>query len=100
MVIYRAKPTSSDGETASFGADEDEYDPSGDSIMSFPNIAFEKIAPGVAITGLLIAIKFCPANSEEYAVRDSAVTGYLYFADVDESRKKFALPAQEQSQAD
>ncbi|KAK3070515.1 Cleavage polyadenylation factor subunit clp1 [Teratosphaeriaceae sp. CCFEE 6253] len=90
MVVYRAKP-SSESETANFGADEDDYDPSGDSTMhssSHTTAIFERVAPSVAMTCALIAIKFCPANSEEFAVRDSTVMGYLYVADVDEARRK------------
>ncbi|TKA82476.1 hypothetical protein B0A55_02192 [Friedmanniomyces simplex] len=89
LAIYRAKPTSGETEKISFGADEDDdYDPSGSSTTTSANTAFEKVTPSVAMTGSLIAIKFCPANSEEDTVRDSAVMGYLYVADVDEARKK------------
>ncbi|KJX92578.1 mRNA cleavage factor complex II protein Clp1 [Zymoseptoria brevis] len=49
---------------------------------------FEKTTPTAAMTGSLVAIKFCTGSSEEYAVRDSAVMGILYVADVDEVRKK------------
>ncbi|KAK0259640.1 Cleavage polyadenylation factor subunit clp1 [Friedmanniomyces endolithicus] len=90
MTVYRARPTSADtSEKTSFGAaEEDDYDPSGNSSTVSANAVFEKVAPSVAMTGSTIAIKFCPANSEEDTVRDSAVMGYLYVADVDEARKK------------
>ncbi|KAK4900016.1 Cleavage polyadenylation factor subunit clp1 [Elasticomyces elasticus] len=86
MIIYRAKPVS--GEVEKYGADDDDYDPSSSSPVVSTNATFEKITPSAAMTGSLIAIKFCPSNSEDYAVRDSAVMGYLYVADVDEARKK------------
>ncbi|KAK5687825.1 Cleavage polyadenylation factor subunit clp1 [Elasticomyces elasticus] len=86
MTIYRAKPAS--GEVEKYGADDEDYDPSSSSAVVSTSATFEKISPSAAMTGSLIAIKFCPSNSEDYTVRDSAVVGYLYVADVDEPRKK------------
>ncbi|KAK4903530.1 Cleavage polyadenylation factor subunit clp1 [Elasticomyces elasticus] len=80
MTIYRAKPAT--------GADDEDYDPSSSSAVVSTSATFEKITPSAAMTGSFIAIKFCPSNSENYTVRDSAVMGYLYVADVDEPRKK------------
>ncbi|KAK4574739.1 Cleavage polyadenylation factor subunit clp1 [Recurvomyces mirabilis] len=91
LVIYRAHTTSTGSGTTSYGADaDDDYDPSSDNTtMSGTSIAtFDKVAPSVAMTGSLIAIKFCPTNSDEDAIRDSAVMGFVYVADVDEARKK------------
>ncbi|EMC91950.1 hypothetical protein BAUCODRAFT_311751 [Baudoinia panamericana UAMH 10762] len=88
LTIYRAKPASSDAALPSFGAeDEDDYDPAATSTSS-SNTMYEKVAPSLAMTGALIAIKFCSSNSEEATIRDSAIMGYLYVADVDEARKK------------
>jgi polyribonucleotide 5'-hydroxyl-kinase len=37
----------------------------------------------------LIAIKFCPGSHvDEKEIRDSAVMGFLYVADVDETKKR------------
>ena len=37
----------------------------------------------------LIAIKFCPGTHvDEKEIRDSAVMGFLYVADVDETKKR------------
>ena len=47
----------------------------------------------MAMTGALVAIKFCPSNSDEDTIRDSAVMGFLYVAEVDESRKKIRFLA-------
>ncbi|KAK5107889.1 hypothetical protein LTR62_000599 [Meristemomyces frigidus] len=97
VVIYGAKPLASATETSSYGAaeeEEDDYDPYTDnptttaSGSGTSNAFFEKVTPSVAMTASLIAIKFCPANSDESTIRDSAVMGFLYVADVDEGRKK------------
>ncbi|KAK3629692.1 Cleavage polyadenylation factor subunit clp1 [Elasticomyces elasticus] len=86
MTIYRAKPAF--GEVEKYEADDEDYDPSSSIAVVSTSATFERITPSAAMTGSLIAIKFCPSNSEDYTVRDSAVVGYLYVADVDEPRKK------------
>ena len=67
--------------------DDDDYDiPYANKSSSYA--IFEKVKPTTAMTGSLVAIKSCSGTSDEDAVRDSAVMGFLYVAEVDETRKK------------
>lgn len=88
LNIYRARSTADDTTIRTdIDEDDDPYEPSGET--SDPNSAFEKVTPSTALTASLIAIKFCPgSNVDESEIRDSAVMGYLYVADVDETRKR------------
>ena len=49
---------------------------------------FDKVTPSNEMLGRLVAVKFCPGNSEEIAIRDSAVMGFLYVSEVDEAKKR------------
>ncbi|KAK4544389.1 hypothetical protein LTR36_004280 [Oleoguttula mirabilis] len=92
LGIYRAKSSSDASNTSTgFGADDDDYTPNFGTTGSDGD--FEKVTPSAAMTGSLIAIKFCPASSDGDAVRDSAVMGFLYVAEVDEARKKMRFLA-------
>lgn len=96
--IYRAQQSASSdapafglGGVAAEDDDDDDYDVpyAGKSgAIGGSNSLFEKITPSMAMTGNLVAIKFCHGNSEEREIRDSAVMGFLYVAEVDEVRKK------------
>jgi len=88
LSIYRAKSAADAANNVSSfaGEDDDDYTPNlGTTSL---NATFENITPSLAMTGSLLAIKFCPGSSDEVTVRDSAVMGFLYVADVDENRKK------------
>lgn len=92
LTVYRAKSSADAATTSSgYGADDDDYTPNFGAASS--NADFEKLTPSTAMTGSLIAIKFCPASSDEDTVRDSAVMGFLYVAEVDEGRKKMRFLA-------
>lgn len=86
LSIYRAKSSADDlglAQNDDYDPDDD-YDPAGPS-----NTTFEKIEPSTALTASLMAIKFCSGkNTDEAEVRDSAVMGYLYVAEVDETKKR------------
>jgi len=92
VSVYRAKSQAeaAASSTSVFGAeaDDDDYDAPYARDPQRSSGTFEKIEPSAAMTGSLLAIKFCPGNSDEIAVRDSAVMGFLYVAEVDEARKK------------
>ncbi|GIZ41452.1 hypothetical protein CKM354_000475500 [Cercospora kikuchii] len=90
LDIYRVKSGAAlNTEDPAFGAGDegDDYDipyankPSG-------NTTYEKVTPSAAMTGGLLAIKFCSGGADEQTIRDSGVMGFLYAADVDEARKK------------
>lgn len=90
LDIYQAKSSSAETTTASHGGadDDDDYDPMVSATSSFSAVDLERVEPSVALTGSLLGIKFCPGKSDEETVRDSAVMGFLYVAEVDETRKK------------
>lgn len=90
LNIYRARSAADAATTSGFGAedDDDDYNPEASTPVTTSMASFEKVSPSVAMTGSLLAIKFCSGNGGEDAIRDSAVMGFLYVADVDESRKK------------
>lgn len=87
LSMSKAKSASNEGSNAPDMDDDDDI-PYSSHMTSASNASFEKVTPSLAMTGSLVAIKFCPGNSDEIAVRDSAVMGFLYVADVDETRKK------------
>ncbi|KAI5362892.1 Putative pre-mRNA cleavage complex subunit Clp1, P-loop containing nucleoside triphosphate hydrolase [Septoria linicola] len=95
LDVYRVKSGSvGTSEDTSFapGADDEDYDvPYANK--SAGNSTYEKITPTAAMTGGLVAIKFCSGGSDEQTIRDSAVMGYLHAADVDETRKKIRFLA-------
>lgn len=87
MTIYRARSGMDTNNSTTFGGDDDDdYTPNIGTTSA--DAIFERFEPSVTMTASLIAIKFCPGNSDEDTVRDSAVMGFLYVADVDETRKK------------
>ncbi|TKA33803.1 hypothetical protein B0A50_00640 [Salinomyces thailandicus] len=89
LSIYRAKAASDIEAGSSFRADDDDdYTPDMGTGTASASSTFEKVTPSVAMTGSLMAVKYCPGSSGEVMIRDSAVLGFLYVADIDESRKK------------
>lgn len=95
LDLFRAKSASVVDETPQGQAedDDDEYDvPYANKPVS--NAIFEKVTPSTAMTGGLLAIKFCPGSSDEQTVRDSAVMGFVYVSDVNETKKtvRFLAP--------
>ena len=88
LDVYRVSSTSSSSDNAfAPGNEDDDYTPAGS------NAVYEKFTPTAAMTGGLLAIKFCSGGSDEATIRDSAVMGFLYAADVDETRKKIRFLA-------
>ena len=93
LTIYRFKDASSGIET-SYGGDDDEYDPMSDATTSSPtSVLYDTVTPSAAMTGSLMAIKYCAAKSEEFAIRDSAVLGFLYVAEVDDTKQRIRFLA-------
>ena len=89
LSIYRARLSVLDSaNTISYAANDDDDDIPYASSATRSRQGLDKVEPSVALTASLLAIKFCPGNAEETAVRDSAVMGFLYVAEVDETRQK------------
>lgn len=98
LAVYRTKKTAAEA-SAENDDEDDEYNPSLDpdapsappgaaSAAATPGVWFDRVTPSAAMTGGLLAIKFCPSNSEEDTVRDSAVMGFLYVSEIDEVKKR------------
>lgn len=89
LNIYRAKSATSDDQSFKSGAaaEDDDYEPDASSESS--DALFEKVTPSTALMASLVAIKLCPGTHvDDREIRDSAVMGFLYVADVDETKKR------------
>lgn len=90
LDIYRVKSGAAETSvdtTFAPGGEDDDYTPAAS------NSVYEKFTPTAAMTGGLLAIKFCSGGADEQIIRDSAVMGFLYAADVDENRRKIRFLA-------
>ena len=88
LSMYRANSPSL-AATSSFAGTGMDYDD--DIPYATPRSSsadFEKVTPSNEMLGRLVAIKYCPGNSDEFTIRDSAVMGYLYVSEVDEAKKR------------
>ncbi|KAK3052031.1 Cleavage polyadenylation factor subunit clp1 [Extremus antarcticus] len=65
-------------------------DSDSDSYASAPSTKdFDRVTPSQEMLGRLVAIKFCSGSeTDEVAIRDSAVMGYAYVSEVDEAKKR------------
>lgn len=93
LTVYRANsPTlAAASQTDSFansGGAEDMEDTPYASRSGSPGADFEKVTPSNDMLGRLCAIKFADSKAEEMEVRDSAVMGFAYVAEVDETKKR------------
>lgn len=87
LSIYKAVDASAAEINLSFlpGMDEDEVPSAGSQASSG---FLEKVVPGQGMLNSVLAIKFCPGNASQESVRDSCVMGFVYVAEVDETRKR------------
>ncbi|EME78900.1 uncharacterized protein MYCFIDRAFT_157593 [Pseudocercospora fijiensis CIRAD86] len=93
--IFRAKSAhiaAAEDDSFGPGADDDDYDV---PYASKPakTVVYEKTSPIAAMAGSVVAIKFCPGGSDQQTIRDSAVMGFLYVAEVDETKKRYRFLA-------
>ncbi|KAF2655553.1 Clp1-domain-containing protein [Lophiostoma macrostomum CBS 122681] len=63
----------------------------GDGMYGSSAEIYERIAPASIIQNSLLAVTTSTANEKQDIIRDSSVRGYLYVADVDETKKKVRL---------
>ena len=68
--------------------DDDEISGGGKSTSGGAGSMFEKVTPGLGMANAVLAIKFAPGNASQENIRDSCVMGFVYVAEVDETRKK------------
>ena len=104
LDLFRVKSGSAaESSTSNFGGageddDDDDYDVPYATTKPASNATFEKITPTAAMTGGMVAIKFCPGSSDEQTVRDSAAMGFAYVSEVNEAKKtvRFLAPHPQQ----
>lgn len=73
-------------EPNSVATNSEEYNPSNTT-----KEIYERVTPSSAIQNKLLAITTASPNDKHEVIRDSSVRGYIYVADVDESKKKVRL---------
>lgn len=67
--------------------DEEEYDPSSISSASI----YTRVTPSSSLQNSLLAITTASPTDSQEVIRDSSVKGYIYVADVDETKKKVRI---------
>ncbi|KAF4555445.1 mRNA cleavage and polyadenylation factor clp1-like protein [Elsinoe fawcettii] len=66
--------------------DDDEYDPGSGAALNTGSL--EKVEPSQALLNGVLAIKFATDGDGKDRIRDAAVMGFVYVAEVDEARKR------------
>ncbi|KAF2265757.1 pre-mRNA cleavage complex II protein-like protein Clp1 [Lojkania enalia] len=59
---------------------------------------YEKLTPSSLMQNSLLAVTTAAANERQEVIRDSSVTGYIYIADVDETKRKVRFLAPQPGQ--
>ena len=85
LSIYRANSPSLAATTNTSMDDSDDI-PYSNNFSSSSD--FERVTPSNEMLGRMVAIKFCPGESDETTLRDSAVIGLAYVSEVDEAKKR------------
>lgn len=62
-----------------------------DDVYGSSTDIYEKITPSSLMMNTLLAVTSATANERQDVIRDSSVRGYIYVADVDETKKKVRL---------
>ncbi|KAL1303986.1 hypothetical protein AAFC00_000431 [Neodothiora populina] len=103
LSIYKAIDPSSASQSASSnannnqnlnlapGMDEDEIE--AQSLQASSMFLQRLDSASQALLNSILAIKFCPGNASVESVRDSCVMGFVYVAEVDETRKRIRFLA-------
>jgi polyribonucleotide 5'-hydroxyl-kinase len=86
LTIYKAVDTTTSHAQSSFlpGMDYDDESASGQG----PATSLEKVTASQGMVNAILSVKFCSGNSSLDNVRDSCVMGFVYVAEVDETRRK------------
>ncbi|KAF2148935.1 hypothetical protein K461DRAFT_231722 [Myriangium duriaei CBS 260.36] len=96
VAVFRAVDPNASSMKADFlpgqDDDDDEYDPSAADTGSSDRL-FEKVEPAQHLLNAIAAIKFAPATASQAQIRDAAVMGFVYVAEVDEARKRIRFLA-------
>lgn len=86
LTIYKAVDTTASQAQSSFlpGMDYDDESASGQGSITW----LEKVTASQGMVNAILSVKFCSGTSSLDSVRDSCVMGFVYVAEVDETRKK------------
>lgn len=94
LTVYRANSPSltaalqTDSFASGGGQDDDMDDIHYASKPGSSGADFERVTPSNDMLGRLCAIKFADSKADEAAIRDNAVMGFAYVAEVDETKKR------------
>ena len=74
--------------------DDDDYDPSATaSGLGGAGKLFERLEPSQGLLNMVAAVKYAGAASSQEQIRDAPVMGFVYVAEVDETRKRIRFLA-------
>jgi polyribonucleotide 5'-hydroxyl-kinase len=62
-----------------------------DDVYGSSKDIYEKVKPSSLITNSLLAVTTASANERPEVIRDSSIRGYIYVADVDDTKQKVKL---------
>lgn len=87
LSIFRANSPSLAASSTSTSMEDDDI-PYAAASRGGTHADFERITPSNEMLGRMVAIKFCSGDSDDLTLRDSAVMGFAYVSEVDETKKK------------
>jgi polyribonucleotide 5'-hydroxyl-kinase len=87
LSIYRANSASLAASNANANMDDDDI-PYATASTSTSNADFERMTPSNEMLGRMVAIKYCSGDSDDVTLRDSAMMGFAYVSEVDETKKR------------
>ena len=88
LTVFRANSPSLASSNTNAKMDEDDDIPYTTPAPSTSSVDFERVTPSNDMLGRLVAIKYCPGDSDDATLRDSAVMGFAYVSEVDETKKR------------
>ena len=88
LSIFRIYDPSGTSSSFNPGGEDDEY--SYTPQFSTEKL-YERITPSLMLQNCLLAVTYAEPNDTQEAIRDSSIMGYVYVADVDETKNKLKL---------
>lgn len=87
LTVFRANSPALASSKTDSSMDDDDI-PYANNSTGSSDADFERVTPSNEMLGRLVAIKFCSGDSDEATLRDSAVMGFAYVSEVDETKKR------------
>lgn len=90
LAIFRIhEPSSTNSAFNPGGEDDDDYNPY--MLQLSPEKLYERAEPSMMLQNCLLAVTYADPNDSQETIRDSCIMGYVYVADVDETKHKVKL---------